>query len=501
MSPPQSSLSRTVGVVLTVLVASRGEGQHVPAPANFAVTGVTLIDGTGAPPRDRVTVVVGGGRIVAVGPEQRIVIPSRATRIDGRGRFLIPGLWDMHVHLAARPLTLHKGTNQDLSIGAGFFFPYLLVHGVTGVRDMSGELSTLVQWRREVHDGRRPGPRLVVTGRKLGQSIPVVPGGPSPVRTSGDVRHSLKLLRAGGADFAKLELLPDSLYPDLVDAARTMGLPVVGHAPANLGLGHAGALGFRSLEHLMDVLISSSRDSATQRRALIEGPGWWDRLRLRLGLLDEGDIKRREMIQLLATQDDTAAAALWRQLVSTGTWIVPTLVANRDYKVIRPSTGLAGSTPALLPAVFRQGQPAWWSRDTGLARQATLREVALVGQMHRAGVRLLAGTDMPGAMRLPGESLIEELELLVSAGLRPAEALRTATLGPAEFLGATDSMGTIEPGKVADLVLLDADPLARIGNLRGVVGVMAAGHYWTRRQLDSMVTQADSLRRAWDAVP
>ncbi|MEO8634280.1 MAG: amidohydrolase family protein [Gemmatimonadales bacterium] len=497
----QATISSAVGLALTVLAASRGTAQQVPAPTVLAVTGATLIDGTGAPPREGVTVLVSGGRIIAVGPGRSVVLPSHVTRIDGRGRFLIPGLWDMHVHMASRPLVANAGPAPDLSIGAGFFFPYLLVHGVTGVRDMSGELGTLVQWRREVQAGRRPGPRLVVTGRKLRENGPVVTGAPILVRTGADVRRSVELLKAGGADFVKLEALPDSLYPVLMDAARAEGLPVVGHVPPNLGAGRAGALGFRSLEHLMDVLTSVSRDSAALRRAQIQGPGWWDRLRLRLGLVDEGELQRRAMIHTLATQDDGAAAALWRQLISSGTWMVPTLVANRDVRVMRPDTGLAASTPALLPAVFRLGQPAWWSRDSALARQTILREVALVGQMQRAGVRLLAGTDMPGAMRLPGESLIEELELFVSAGLTAAEALRSATLGPAEFLGAVDSMGTIQPGKVADLVLLEANPLQRIGDLRKVVGVMTAGRYWSRRQLDSMVTQADSLRRVWDSAP
>lgn len=501
MPHSSSIMPGTVGLALVALLASPGESQQVVAPAVLAVTGVTLIDGTGAPPQAGVTVLVADRRIVAVGPARSIVLPARVTRIDGRGRYLIPGLWDMHVHLASRPLFGHAGTTPDLSIGAGFFFPYLLVHGVTGVRDMSGELSTLVQWRREVQAGRRPGPRLIVTGRKLRENGPVVTGAPPLVRTGADVRRSVELLKAGGADFVKLEELPDSLYPTLMEAARMAGLPVVGHVPANLGAGHAGALGFRSLEHLMDVLISVSRDSAALRRALIEGPGWWDRLRLRLGWVDDGDLQRRAIVRTLATQDDAAAAALWQQLITSGTWEVPTLVANRDVRVLRPRTGLAGSTPDLLPAVFRQGAPAWWSRESVLAGRVTVRELALVGQMHRAGVRLLAGTDMPGALRLPGESLIEELELFVSAGLTPAEALRTATLGPAEFLGTEDSMGTIEPGKVADLVLLSANPLEQIGDLRAVVGVMAAGRYWSRQQLDSMVTQADSLRRAWDATP
>lgn len=446
--------------------------------------------------------LVSGGRVLRVGPERSIGIPAQATRIDGRGRFLIPGLWDMHVHLAARPVMRVPSPAADFAAGAAFYFPYLLAHGVVGVRDMSGDLPTLVQWRREVQAGRRPGPRLVVTGRKLGESgDPVVPGGPSPVRTAADVRRSVQLLREGGADFVKLEGLPDRLYPVLMTAARDAGLPVAGHVPANLGVGYAGTLGLRSLEHLMDVLTSVSRDSAILRRAKLDGPGWWDRFRLWLGLIDEGDLQRRGMIRALATQDDSAAARLWQQLAASGTWMDPTLVANRDVKRMRPDTGLAASTPSLLPAVLRRGEPTWWTRDTALARRASRRELELVGQMHRAGVGLLAGTDSPGLARLPGESLIEELELLVSAGLSPAEALRTATVAPAEFLGARDSMGTVAPGQVADLVLLEADPLVRIGDLRRVAGVMVGGRYWSRPELDAMVAQADSLRRVWDSVP
>lgn len=468
-------------LLLPLLAAAPAVAQVPDRP--LVIVGVTVIPGTGAPGQPGQTVVIQRGRIGAIGPVGRR--PPGALVIDGRGKFLIAGLWDMHTHLANRPL-FGTGDTAGLDRNREWAFPLLLASGVTGVRDMAGNLAVLASWRDQVQAGRLLGPRLVITGKKLGKG-PVVPGAPWPIVSDDDVRRSVALLREGGADFVKLDGLAARHLPAALAAAAQAGLPVVGHTALDLGVAAVSAAGQRSIEHLDGVILSAaSREAAIRADALAEF-GWWRRLLVRVGLSDPEENFRRRYREMLESQSAPRTDSLIATLLQHRTWQVPTIAMLRDIRLLPPSAPLAEAIARYAPRDGGEPPPdIRWAGDTLLPHQLYRREMEILAAMIARGVPVMAGTDGPGGTRLPGASLITELELLVEAGLSPAGALAAATREPARFLGQLDSLGTVETGKVADLVLLDADPLQAIGNLRRVQGVVRGGRWLGPAALDSL---------------
>ena len=487
---------------------------------------VTVVDASETAPRSGYTVVIAAGRIAAVGPTALIGSPRGSHVVEAPGKVLIPGLWDMHLHTAANALRRPVGRKPRIDENASYVFPLLVANGVTGIRDMSGDLAVLIQWHQEIADGSRLGPRMVVTGRKLVGNKPVVPGAPYPVRTAADVRESVRLLREQGADFVKIDLVPPRLYPAVANAASAEGLPFVGHVHPRESVVEASDLGQRSVEHLHGLLVASSPEavelaSAAFDEADAEPPSglwtmgavvyattittyyrtakWWRQTRSRLGLLDVRAEEERRLRRMLDTQSDSLAEVAFARFIRNDTWQVPTLSLLRDLEGLIVRDSIRAETwpyipPSLLERLHRRPDDAV---DPELSQQRYARQLALVGAMGRAGVPLLAGTDAIGLRRLPGFSLADELALLVEAGLTPKQALRAATMGPAQFLGMQDSLGTIEVGKVADLVLLDANPLDDIQNVRRIRGVVLAGRYLPRSELDGMLKGVRDLVDAW----
>ena len=456
---------------------------------------VTVISATGAPPAPGMTVVLSGGRIQAVTTAQQARLPRGARVVNGRGKYLIPGLWDMHTHLANRPLFPGEDRAAGFERNRDYTFSLLLAAGVTGVRDMAGDLAVLARWREEVARGAVLGPRLVITGKKLGKN-PVVPGAPYPIASDADVRRSVELLQQGGADFVKVDGLPGQYFYLLFQAANAAGLDVVGHSTLDLGVVEAARMGQRSLEHLDGVVLAcASEESGIRADAVAEG-GWWRRLLTRTGLSDPEDNFRDRYRRMLASQQAAKTDSVIAILRQHETWQVPTLVLLRDIRLLPPSAPLAEALAAY--ATPEGGEPPpdiRWAGDTALPHALYRREFAILGGMIRAGVPVLAGTDGPGGTRLPGVALHDELELLVAAGMTPLQALQAATREPARFLGLLDSLGTVEPGKVADLVLLDADPLADIGNVRRVSGVARAGRWLDGAALEGLRARARAVSR------
>ena len=456
------------------------------APPPLAITGVTVIDATGAPPAPGMTVIIEGDRIVAVAPAARARLPRGAVMVDGRGKFLIPGLWDMHMHLANRPLRPDSNRVRGLDRNRAVIFPLLLASGITGVRDMAGDLPVLRRWREEAASGAVPGPRLVITGRKVGKS-PVTAGAPFPISSDADVLRSVQLLVEGGADFVKVDGLDGRYYPRLFQAANAAGLNVVGHTAIDLGAVTVARMGQRSIEHLDGVVLSCAADEATIRADALAEEGWWRRLLAWVGLSHPEENFRRRYREMLATQSDPRTDSVIAVFRTQETWQTPTLVMLRDIRLVPPSAELAADLrryPGL-----SSGEPSTdvrWAGDTALSHQLYRRELAILGRMIQQGVPILAGTDGPGGTRLPGSSLHDELALLVEAGMSPLQALQAATRDAARFLGRQDSLGTVAAGKAADLVLLSADPLADIRNTRRIAGVVARGKYYGPAALDSL---------------
>lgn len=452
-----------LAVALVIALSASGCAATDAADAPLAITNVTLIDGTGAPARSGQTVVVAGGRITLVGPSASTAVPRGARRIDGRGRWLIPGLWDMHVHAFGNDFP-------------DFAAPLLLAHGVTGARDMGFYVDSARFWTGEVRAGRLAGPRMVIGGRLDG------PANRTPwvarAATADEARRAVDSLVVAGADFIKVySRVPRDAYFAAVDQARRRGVKIAGHVPHGVSTREA-ARQQDGMEHEDDLMRACSAEDAALRRELAEAP---HDAPPALQLATIRDHARR----MRATYDPARCAAVISMLAHAGTSLTPTLAVYQPYmapgdtSVMHPSAHryVPGPMLALWRARLQRAEPG----DTSTV--AAFFSLAQTGEMHRAGVRLLAGTDAPLPYLVPGLSLHDELALLVRSGLTPMEALRTATYNPAAYLGALDSLGTIRPGRLADLVLLDADPLSDIRNTRRIHTVIANGRVVDRAAL------------------
>ena len=230
-----------VGLVLLAVGGWPGTAvsqTSAPEP-RMVIWDVTVIDGTGAAPAPHMAVIVQFGTIQAIRPILGFRAPHGAQIIDGAGRYLIPGLWDMHVHMSTRPSTPLGTGPRSYAANSRYFLPLFVAAGITGVRDMSGDLRLLQAWRDSVRGGSLIGPRMVITGFKLGGASPTGPGAPFPLLTETDVRRSVRLLKAGGADFVKIDNLPAELIPALADECRKQGLDFVGHVTETMNVAAA----------------------------------------------------------------------------------------------------------------------------------------------------------------------------------------------------------------------------------------------------------------------
>ena len=435
-------------VLCASCLTSCGRRQAVVAPDTQALvfTHVSVVDGRSSAPADDRTVVVRGRRIVAVGPAASTRLPRGATVVNARGKFLVPGLWDMHVH------TVVPGGRDVLAL--------YVVNGVTGVRDMAGDWPTLETWRREIDSGRLVGPRIVASG-------PYLEGGDVPiphllVRRPEDAQPAVDSLVRLGVDFIKVHSqLTRDTYFAIARAARLRHVTFVGHVPRSVTAAEASDSGQHSIEHLLTIPNSCTADEAQA-------------------------LEPRFPVQsVFGKCTSESLTPLFARFVHNDTWMVPTLVAQLEV-ALWPTRELPGdSLSHYLPdtlvryvaAIFPMPPDIPPGADV-VGRALFEKRIAVVAAMHRAGVHVLPGTDAPLRNSPPGFGLHEELGYLVRAGFSPFEVLRAATLEPAQFLGAADSLGTIAPGKLADLVLLDASPLEDVANLRRISGVMANGRFF-----------------------
>ena len=391
----------------------------------LALIHVTVIDCTGAAAKPDSTVVITGGRIRAVGPSGSTTIPAGARVVDAAGKFLIPGLWDMHGHLT--------DATEDA-------FPLLILNGVTGVRDMGGDLAQIDRWRSEIDKGLRIGPHIIragpfVDGPKEGVQNRLT------VRTPEEARQAVRLLKAKGVDFIKVHnaLAPEAFFA-LMDEAHREHMPVAVHLPQGVSSAEASDAGAASLEH-----IETINESALWRKGATA----------------------KTVEQALEENLGPTGQELFQRFAKNGTWYVPTLVA------------------------YERGFVLWSNDPRSLKPRMDVhqKQIELVAMMHKAGVQIMAGTDFSDWALVPGIDLHNELALLVEAGFTPLEALQAATLNPAKFLGRTETFGTIQVGRVADLVLLDANPLEDISHTRKIHAVVLGGKFYPLSQIRAQALQ------------
>jgi imidazolonepropionase-like amidohydrolase len=430
-----------------------------PVQKAIAITHVSVIDVASGAVRSDYTVLVSGNRIAYAGPAASATIPADARIIDGRGKFLMPGLWDMHVH----------GFVWVFSQFAG---PLMIANGVTGARDMGWHIDTTLRWKSDIAAGREIGPRLVTgaridgTGNKA-RFVAHVVTEEDGVRAVDTLSHKKDGSRR--ADFLQVYLgIPRAAYFGIAREAKKLGVPFAGHVPYSVSMVEASGAGQLSVEHEDDLMRAcTSQDSMLRTRFADTSVFEADQL---------ATIKAQARV-IKASYDPVVCKAVIATLARNHTWVTPTLVVYQPYAHAFDSASTHPEWAKYVPGIVQGG----WVHTAGRLTPGDSMVVRSyfsfdrTRELKEAGVKLLAGTEMPQAFVFPGFSLHQELELLVRSGLTPLEALRAATYNPAEFLGALDSLGTVARGKVADLLLLDANPIADIRNTRRISVVIANG--------------------------
>jgi len=443
---------------------------------SLIIENVTVIDATGAAPRPGMSVGIEKGQILEI--KKSLRAPKGAVTIDGTGKFLIPGLWDMHVHISAPEI----------------FFPLLVANGITGAREMfTGiPMETIRQWRM-----RSDVPRIYAAGFLDGPLMLNPPPGAFAVSNPDQARFAVRALAQSGVDFLKVyNSIPRDAYFAIADEARAIGIPFAGHVPEAVSTGEASDAGQRSEEHLINVLLDCSTNSAALRA---------ERVATMFSDKITGEARLRALAWpdpegLFDTYSEEKAATLFGKFVRNGTWHTPTLVVLSGFVRARDDDFAHDPRRNFLP---REWTDTWDPRVTFYLRDLSAedyeklhtriaalleRDKKLVGDMRKAGVEFLAGTDSSGWNPvLPGFGLHEELSLLVQSGLTPMEALQAATRNPARYFNKLNELGTVEVKKSADLVLLNADPLEDIRNTQKIEAVILRGRYYSRKDLNTML--------------
>jgi imidazolonepropionase-like amidohydrolase len=443
-----------------------------PATGTVTIANVTIIDTTGGPPQLHRTVTVRKGVIADIRDSTLPKHKERGVEVNGTGKYLIPGLWDMHVHMVFGDW-FPRGNEVTL--------PLFIANGITGVRDMGGELELLQQWRKEISAGTLIGPRIVMSGPMLDGPQPRFPSSIA-IKTPEDGRRAVDDLKQRGADFIKLQsLIPREAVFAIADEAKKQGITFVGHVPDSVRASEMSNAGQKSFEHLIGIFEGSSP------------------------LEDEFLKGGKTEGKFLSTYDPKRAEALFALLAKNQTWQCPTLVWERGGNLLEMNDLAHDPLAKYVPAYWKD---VTWKRFTNeimrdntddllTRRRFVEKELEVVKAMHKAGIPFLAGTDTPpGVAVFPGFSLHQELERFVAAGFTPLEALQTATLNPAKFLGMEDRLGSIEKGKLAAVVLLDANPLEDIRNTQKIAGVVVNGRYLSRADLDKMLAGVEQAAAA-----
>jgi imidazolonepropionase-like amidohydrolase len=432
-------------------------GERAAAQTAIAFTHVSVIDARDSTARRDQTVIVRGTRIIAAAPARTTRVPANARVVDGRGKFLIPGLWDMHVH--------------TVTIAGRELLGFYVANGVTGVRDMAGDWATIKGWRDEIARGTLAGPRIMASG-------PYLEGGDVPIahiltRTPDEGRAGVDSLIALGVDFVKVHgQLTPATYFAIARRARERGIAFAGHVSRAVGSAAASDSGQRSIEHLLAIPAP-----CTVAESIALAP-------------------RFPVQSALGRCTSDNLEPLYQRFVRNKTWVTPTFVAQVEVASWPthdvPGDSLAHYLPDTLRRFVAQLFPMPDSIPPGadsVGRAMLAKRMTQVAAMHRAGVHILTGTDAPLRNSPPGFGLHEELVLLVRGGMSAIDVLRAATWEPARYFGM-DSAGTIEAGKVADLVLLDANPLTDIRNTRRIAAVVANGRLITSSERKRLLALA-----------
>jgi amidohydrolase family protein len=456
-------------------------------PKSLVVTHISVVDVSTGETKPDMSVIISDGRIREIGSSTSARIPEGAQVVESRGKFLIPGLWDMHVHMFNQVSRRPPNT---------WYFPLFVANGITSIREMwtkPEDMEQVRKWREMQAEGRLLAPRIAAVGTlvdgpagaettQIGGALP----GPTAniVRTPAEARDFVRALKAAGSiDFVKTySSLSREAYFAIADEAKIQGIPFAGHVPFAIDAAEASSAGQRSMEHLNQILESSS--SRSQELFQVPGRDWSSKYE-KLMLDSFSEERFRKLVAVLAKNQS---------------WQVPTLVIARvyafpgDLKITRNEEQLRyipANEIAIWKKFFPERDQSPTDMEKAVRRRLWQKQLEVVRRMNEAGVPFMAGTDLGTAYIYPGFSLHDELALLVEAGFTPLQALQTATRNPARFLGQMASLGTVEEGKIADLVLLDANPLEDIRNTQKIEGIVVDGRFLDRKELDQLLAKAE----------
>ncbi len=447
---------------------------------NLVFRNVGVIDMTGKPLQAAMTVIIEGNRIVKIGKTADVKIPKNAQIIDGTGKFLIPSFWDMHVHVL----------NSDRML------PLFVANGVLGVRDLGvHNIEEILRFRAEAAEGKIISPRIVTAGKIL-DGVPQADASFSiPIKTTEEGRRAVRDLKAKGVDLIKVyDVLPRDAYFAIADEAKKLGLPFVGHVPTAVSTIEASDAGQKSIEHLGKIIEDSSGSPDKVRNAQKEPikEGDYFAFTTRFGHVYDA---------LIATYSDKKAREIFAHFRKNKTWQVPTLAVKYGRAFIDELDASGDSRSKYVEA----SQVNYWKPSVGFfsryrtpsfitAQKAYFqKELEIVGEMSREGVLMMAGTDAPNAYDIAGFSLHDELALQVKAGLTPMQSLFTATRNPAEYFGELKTSGTIEKGKIANLILLEANPLDDIRNTTRIFAVIQNGKFLSKETLQKILADVEAV--------
>lgn len=473
---------KRIALLLNALLLTAGAGMA----QSLAFTNVSVVDVVEGRTMPGMNVVITGDRITGVGSADSLRLPPDARDVDAVGMYLIPGLWDMHVHLDDPELWHRHVPPEEKET----LLTLLVAHGVVGVRDMGSGLNQLNDWRRRSEAGNLLAPRIVAAGPFL-DGVPAMWPASIGLETAEEAMEAVHMLaRRDGVDFLKVyQGLPREAYFAIAQEAERLGIPIAGHLPFSVTVEEAVKAGQRSFEHLDGLL----------HRCTVEAEALEEEVRAAADQMDPSPGAVRVYVgydpRVVSGFDPKQCQSMMKTLADAHTWQVPTLALLKGL--------LLTADPLRSDPRFRYLPDAYashWREERSLPPQeprefvqaAVDIQIRLAGALHAAGVPLLAGSDMAAlAYTFPGSSLHDELAMLVEAGLTSAEALRTATINPARYLGRQYELGTVEFGKLADLVLLDANPLEDISNVQRIRAVVLNGRLLDREALDALLRDAE----------
>ncbi|MBL8554564.1 MAG: amidohydrolase family protein [Phenylobacterium sp.] len=466
--------------ILPVVSAAAALAWTAPAPAaqpvDLLIRHASVIDvHTGKIAREQV-VAIRGGDIVSVGPDSGAKAFAARQTVDATGRFVMPGLWDMHVHFGGGPELIQE--NRDL-------LPLYLAHGITSIRDCAGDLADdVLAWRDEIRSGALPGPTLYTSGPKLEGYKPIWKG-VLEVGTEAEVDAALDRLQGLKVDFVKItdNTLKPELFLYAVRQATKRGLRTSAHIPAAVTVEQASEAGLTSIEHMSYAL----RPGSPQEAALAAD--------VAAGRIAPAEATART----LAAFDPAVARAAYRGFAAKGTMITPTLNGSKataylDQDDHRHDAYLAYIGPGLKKTYEWRVERAAKDDAAAIARRHRTYEKAadLLPLLRDAGMTIIAGTDAGflNSFNYPGIGLHDEMAIFVAHGLTPLQTLQAATLAGPKYFGVSDRYGAVAAGKAADILILDRNPVQDISATRTVRGVVLRGRYFDRAALDAMLAEA-----------